>query len=136
MRKPDRTTLLKCFWFGLIVGVAIWLCSITKEAYPADDQHHVEKFYQQKWCEEHHGRMEVVLRDGSRVDCVTDTHAIEFDFDKKWAESIGQALNYAMITGLRGGIVLIGPVDEIGVHRVIDVIDHYQLPLDIWTVDQ
>ena len=26
------------------------------------------------------GRVEVVLPDGARCDCVTDTHAIEFDF--------------------------------------------------------
>jgi len=41
---------------------------------------HPEKWYQAKWCEEQKGRVEVVLPDGTRCDCVTDTHAIEFDF--------------------------------------------------------
>jgi len=41
---------------------------------------HPEKWYQKKWCEEQKGRIGVVLPDGTRCDCVTDTHAIEFDF--------------------------------------------------------
>ena len=41
---------------------------------------HPEKWYQQNWCEVHNGRVEVALPDGTRCDCVTDTHAIEFDF--------------------------------------------------------
>jgi hypothetical protein len=41
---------------------------------------HPEKWYQQKWCEANKGQVEVVLPDGTRCDCVTDTHAIEFDF--------------------------------------------------------
>ena len=36
-------------------------------------------------------QIEVVLADGTRCDCVTDTHAIEFVFGSGWAESIGQA---------------------------------------------
>jgi hypothetical protein len=30
----------------------------------------------------------VVLPGGTRCDCVTDTHAIEFDFGDNWAEAI------------------------------------------------
>jgi hypothetical protein len=37
---------------------------------------HPEKWYQVKWCEAHGGKIEVVLPDGTRCDCVTDTHAI------------------------------------------------------------
>jgi hypothetical protein len=37
-------------------------------------------WYQQKWCEARKGQVEVVLPDGTRCDCLTDTHAIEFDF--------------------------------------------------------
>lgn len=36
--------------------------------------------------------------DGTRTDCISDTHAIEVDFSKKWAEAIGQALHYALWT--------------------------------------
>ena len=41
---------------------------------------HPGKWYQEKWCEAHEGQVEVVLPDRTRCDCVTDTHAIEFDF--------------------------------------------------------
>ena len=41
---------------------------------------HPEKWYQKRWCREQGGQMEVVLPDKTRCDCVTDTHAIEFDF--------------------------------------------------------
>ena len=38
---------------------------------------------------------------------MTDTHAVEFDFANKWAESIGQALHYQLMTGKRAKVVLI-----------------------------
>lgn len=66
----------------------------------AANKHH-EKYYQDKWCAEHGGVTEYVLPDGARVDCLTDTHAVEFDWAKKWAEGYGQARYYAAITGKR-----------------------------------
>lgn len=68
---------------------------------------HLEKYYQERWCNEHHGVMKYRLPDKTRVDCLTDEYAIEFDFASKWAESIGQALYYAEMTGKRPGVVLI-----------------------------
>lgn len=53
------------------------------------------------------GRVEVVLEDRTRVDCLTDTVAWEYDFAHKWAESVGQALHYARMTDKRPGVVLI-----------------------------
>ena len=38
----------------------------------------------------------MTMPDGTRCDILTDTHAIEVDFADKWAEAIGQSLNYAM----------------------------------------
>jgi len=40
------------------------------------------------------GVIEYVLQDKTRVDCLTEEHAIEFDFANHWAESIDQALYY------------------------------------------
>lgn len=68
---------------------------------------HYESWYQERWCNAHGGEMEVVMPDNTRCDCVTDTHAIEFDFGKKWAESIGQSLYYGLQTGKTPGVVLI-----------------------------
>ena len=68
---------------------------------------HPERWYQKEWCEAHSGQVEVVLPDGTRCDCVTDTHAIEFDFGSKWTEAVGQSAYYSMQTKKKAGIVLI-----------------------------
>lgn len=77
------------------------------------------------------------MPDQSRCDCMNATHAVEFDFGKKWAESIGQALNYGAQSGKRAGIVLIleRPGDERYLERVLKVREVYGLPLDVWAVD-
>lgn len=66
-----------------------------------------ERDYQLTMCEAFGGQAEVVLRDRTRVDCLTAGYAIEVDFARKWHEAIGQALHYASMTGRRPGIVLI-----------------------------
>jgi len=93
-----------------------------------------EKFYQNKWCATHYGQAEVVLADQTRADCITATHAIEFDFGKKWAESLGQALYYSLQTGKRAGIVLIleSPTDRKYFIRLNSIIQHFGLPVDTW----
>jgi len=58
------------------------------------------------------GQIEYRLPDATRVDCLTETHAYEFDFCNKWAESVGQALYYADLTEKKPGIVLICDADE------------------------
>ena len=44
---------------------------------------HHEKWYQEKWCSDRGGKTEVVLADKTRCDCLTATHAVEFDFGNK-----------------------------------------------------
>jgi len=68
---------------------------------------HNEESYQKAWCKAHGGIMEYENRDFTRVDCLTDTHAVEFDFANKWAESIGQALHYSVMTGKKPMVILI-----------------------------
>jgi hypothetical protein len=58
---------------------------------------HPEKWYRERWCREQGGRIEVVLPDRTRCDCVTDTHAIEFDFGSNWDEAVGQSSSYYSI---------------------------------------
>ena len=73
-----------------------------------------------------------MLPDRTRCDCITDTHAIEFDFGNKWAEAIGQALHYGFQTEKRPGIVLIleSPKDRKYWIRLNTIIEHYKLPID------
>ena len=68
---------------------------------------HSEASYQRAWCSMHQGIEEFENKDKTRVDCLTSTHAVEFDFANKWAESIGQALHYQRMTGKRAKVVLI-----------------------------
>ena len=95
---------------------------------------HPEKWYQEKWCDAKGGKTEVVFEDRTRCDCLTNSHAIEFDFGKKWAESIGQALHYSIETGKRAGVVLI--LEKSGDYkywsRLNTIIDHFGLPIDAW----
>jgi hypothetical protein len=56
-----------------------------------------ESYYQNKYCQEWGGRTEVKQFDNTRVDCLTENKAIEFDFADKWAECIGQALYYGLV---------------------------------------
>ncbi len=45
-----------------------------------------ERYYQTQYADKIGGRTEVVMKDGTRCDIVTSTHAIEVDCAKKWAE--------------------------------------------------
>ena len=66
-----------------------------------------EKDYQRHWCSSVRGQTEFILPDKTRVDCLINEYAIEFDFASKWAEAIGQSLYYALCTNKKPGIVLI-----------------------------
>jgi len=72
----------------------------------AKNPHH-EKYYQTQFCNTFHGKMEVTLKDRTRVDCLTNQYAIEVDFAKKWAQSVGQSLYYGYMTNKQPAIALI-----------------------------
>lgn len=103
----------------LIVLALTISTGIAAQAYPAYEKEicnlgwehykhqHREAEYQQAWCSMHGGIAEYENADYTRVDCLTPTHAVEFDFWHKWAESIGQALHYGYMTGKKPKVVLI-----------------------------
>ena len=115
----------KTAFIALILIVAGGLC-LAKQP---------ESHYQRKWCEAQHGRTEVRLPDRTRVDCILDTHAVEVDFARKWAEAIGQSLHYSRMTGKRAGILLImlSPKDQKHLDRLLNVVQHFNLPIDVFT---
>jgi len=51
-----------------IILMAIFLCPSLLLA----KREHAEKWYQERWCREQGGQIEVVLPDRTRCDCVTD----------------------------------------------------------------
>lgn len=63
-----------------------------------------EKDYVNAYCK---GQIEVKLPDKTRIDCLTEEYAIEFDWGKKWAESIGQSLYYAKMTNKKPAVAII-----------------------------
>ena len=96
---------------------------------------HKEAVYQAKWCQEMNGTKEYKLEDKTRIDCLTQTHAIEFDFAKKVYESIGQALYYGVMTNKRPGIVLIveNPFNDIKyINRMKQVVKSNNI--DCWVM--
>ena len=110
---------------------------ISISAFAATPKNHkfYEKDYQNFWCSANGGVTEVILPDKARVDCVTKTHAVEFDFAKKWAESIGQSLYYGEQLHKKAGIVLIsenGTSDEKYIKRVKSVANYHNI--DLWVI--
>lgn len=67
-----------------------------------------EKYYQYIHCDNLYGQVEYELEDKTRIDCLTDTEAIEYDFATKWAECAGQAIYYAQRMNLKPVCALIG----------------------------
>lgn len=67
-----------------------------------------EKYYQDIHCSNIRGIAEYKLEDRTRIDCLTNTKAIEHDFAHKWAECSGQAIYYAQRMNLKPVCALIG----------------------------
>jgi len=116
----------------LLIATHFLLFSSAAPALASHD--HKEKWYQEHWCAANQGNAEVILPDKTRADCITATHAVEFDFGEKWAEAIGQSLYYALQTGKRAGVVLIieTPADRKYFIRLNSTIEHFKLPIDAW----
>ncbi len=97
-----------------------------------NNAHALEKDYVSKHC---NGQIEFVLPDRTRIDCLTDSHAIEYDFGRNFYQAVGQSLHYAMFTGKRAGIVLIINDSELRFYnRAKALINHYGLPIDLWVI--
>jgi len=88
-----------------------------------------ESYYEKLFASIIHGQTEVVLKDKSRVDIVTDTFAIEVDFAEKWAESVGQSLYYAQEMDKKPGVLLIieGRKDDIYLNRLMIMAFKYNI---------
>ena len=131
-------TVESCYLLPPMRIAIISLLLLLSWVSPVQAEHkRLEKEYQQDWCLEASGHAEVRLPDGTRADCITRTHAIEFDFGQKWAESIGQALYYSMQTGKRAGIVLILERVEDRKYwiRLNSIVEFQKLPIDSWKIE-
>ena len=112
-------------------------CIILFLAAPVFAKHiNVEKHYQAIWCFEQGGNIEVIMKDKTRCDCLTDDMATEVDFAKKWYEGVTQALHYSMLTSRPGGLLLIVETEKDWkyVERARTLIKFYNLPIKIFTI--
>jgi hypothetical protein len=84
------------------------------------------------------GDIEHVLPDRTRVDCLTETHAVEYDWGYKWAQSLGQSLFYSAMTGKKAGIVLIvkPKTRDRYVTRLNKAIETHNLNIDVWIIER
>ena len=101
-------------YFAVVIIICFYISSAqafeygyTNNGFKYVKHSHSESSYQHAWCKKNCGIEEYENSDLTRVDCLTKTHAVEFDFANKWAESVGQAEHYARMTGKRGKVVLI-----------------------------
>ena len=85
------------------------------------------------------GQSEYVLKDLSRVDCLTDTHAFEVDWadGMKVYEAIGQSLYYSSQTGKLPGILLLIRKEnsEKHIEKLREVIKAFDLPIELLELD-
>lgn len=136
--EKKMNTIYKKIRSGLCYFSAGFIClsvmTIGEEPCCALEEHSRESGYNEQWCSEHKGIREKTLKDKTRCDCVTETHAVESDYGKKWAEAIGQSLHYAAVTGKKAGIVLIIKNEEECryLDRLIMTIESFHLPIDVW----
>jgi hypothetical protein len=94
-----------------------------------------EKYYQTIWCDKNKGKIEYVLDDSTRVDCLTKEYAVEVDWDYKWAEGVGQAQFYAEKTGKKAGLLLIIDNDSDRYIKRAEISGRCS-GLKIWTIDK
>lgn len=66
-----------------------------------------EDFYTNIWCSANGGEQEVRTQMNTRVDCLLNDYAVEVDFDTNWAEGLGQALHYSVMTDRPAAVLLI-----------------------------
>ena len=114
-----------------ILFIVIFIICAAQNSYAK--RLHRESYYQELNCT---GETEFRLPDATRVDCLTEEYATEFDFANKWAEAIGQALHYGRMTGKKPAIALImeKESDEKYYQRIIDNIVFYNLPITVWII--
>ncbi len=108
----------------IIIAVLVLLLSVPTMA----SIRWLERDYQDEWCSAQPDliAIEYQLPDKTRVDCLFKDYALEVDWDYKWAESIGQSLYYARMTGRKPAILLIlGPRGQRYLRRLKFVTDHY-----------
>lgn len=115
----------------VVLGFVLWVRECRSETL------RLEKEYQVSACNAWGGTTEVVTDHGTRCDCLTPEYAIEVDFAHKYAEAIGQSINYSLHLGKKPGILLIleSPSDKRYLDELVWEDDKGHLGIAVWTID-
>ncbi len=129
-KKMKKVTLV----LSLLVFLIMYIFLFDNTNKPLTKKN--ERFYQTKMCNRLKGKIEFVLPDKTRIDCLTDKYAIEVDWARKWTEAVGQSIYYAEIAKKKPAIALImakNNTDERHLKRlrvVADKLDIHIIRLD------
>ena len=90
-----------------------------------------------RWCDSRGGIAEFRTKDGTYLDCLTDTYAVEAEFDNNWKEAVGQSLHYAESTNKEAAILLIKrQKSKKDYYSELErVIKKFQLPITVFLVE-
>lgn len=125
---------------SLLLLMALCLASQVNAANttPEENERSQEVFYVKSWCEAHNGVQFFNFKEMTRIDCLTETEAIEFDWAHKWYEAIGQSLYYGMLSWKQPAIVLIvgHDMDNKFVERAARTIEYYKLPVHVYVISK
>ncbi|MBD5403084.1 hypothetical protein HDR58_09890 [bacterium] len=137
-KNKNNINVIITFLFSLVVTIlsALYfsLNYVPKELYEEQVMRPGmrEVYYVSQWCSADFGKQEFMLWDKTRVDCLTKDYAIEFDFAKKWAESVGQSLYYAKMTGKQPAVALI--LTDIKDYRYVKRIERLENGIKIFII--
>lgn len=98
LRRVDRlysfqTWIIVCLSVLVLIGFTVAFAGEKEET--------------QRLAPKYKADQEVRLWDATRVDLLSETHAIEVDYAPKWAEAIGQSAYYALVSKKKPGIILL-----------------------------
>ena len=88
------------------------------------------------FCHARDGRVEESLPHRMRADCITETHAIEGDFARKWDEAFKQAQHYAIEADKKAGVLLIlkNENDKVFIKKLCDRIAEKNVSIDVFAI--
>lgn len=88
-----------------------------------------ERHYADSYCKMVGGHSEKTLSNGTRVDCLTETYAIEVEFANRYYEAVGQSLHYSRVANRLPKIALIleSNDDQRFVERLQQDLKHHSL---------
>jgi len=81
------------------------VCMLIAGLWPTISEAQSERQWQHLYCQGM--SVDVHLKTGGEVDCLSAEFAIEVEWTKHWAEAVGQSLYYAGDTSRKPGIILL-----------------------------